>query len=83
MGLEAGHEIPEAEAVAHWCDTLYRPIVDVVKKSDILQHFAGRTPADVYLWVMDHLHYLRSHPGLESTGPAQAASDFVERFGDD
>jgi hypothetical protein len=83
MGLEAGHEIPEAEAVAHWHDTLYQPIVDVVKKSDILQHFPGRTPADVYLWVMDHLHYLRSHPGLESTDPAQAASDFVERFGDD
>jgi hypothetical protein len=83
MGLEAGHEIPEAEAVAHWHDTLCQPIVDVVKKSDILQHFPGRTPADVYLWVMDHLHYLRSHPGLESTDPAQAASDFVERFGDD
>jgi hypothetical protein len=83
MGLEAGHEIPEAQAVAHWHDTLYQPIVDVVKKSDILQHFPGRAPADVYLWVMDHLHYLRSHPGLESTDPAQAASDFVERFGDD
>jgi hypothetical protein len=83
MGLEKGTEIPESEAVAHWCDTLYKPIVEVVKKSGILEHFPGRTPADVYLWVMDHLHYLRSHPGLESIKPAQAASDFVERFGDD
>lgn len=83
MGLEAGREIPEAEAVAHWYDTLYSPVVEVVEASGILDQFPGRTSADLYLWVTDHLHFLRSQPGQESLDAAHAAEDFVERFGED
>ncbi len=80
MGLEEKREISEAEAVGHWYDTLYLPVVEVVEKSGILDGFPGKTPADLYLWAMDHLHYLRSHPGMESTDPAHAAADFIERL---
>ncbi|MEW6568582.1 MAG: hypothetical protein AB1449_10545 [Chloroflexota bacterium] len=83
MGLEAGREISEADAVDHWYDTLYRPVVEVIERSGILDNFPGRTPADLYLWVMDHLHYLRSRPGWDGLGPAEAAADFVERVSDD
>jgi hypothetical protein len=34
--------------------------------------------ADVYLWVMDHLHFLRDRPGQEGVDVASAAKDFVE-----
>ncbi len=80
MGLDEKREISEDEAVAHWYDTLYLPVVEVVEKSGILDGFPGKTATDLYLWVMDHLHYVRSHPGMESTDPAQAAADFIERL---
>ncbi len=83
MGLDAGREVAEEQAVAHWYDTLYRPVVEVIERSDILDEFPGRTVGDLYLWVMDHLHYLRERSGKGSIGPAEAAADFVERVAND
>src|SRR3989304_1863478 len=65
-------------SVKSWYDTLYAPVVTVVENSGVLEHFPGRTAADLYLWVMDHLHYLRGHPGQEGLDPVSAAKDFVE-----
>jgi hypothetical protein len=82
MGLEAGREVTEADAVGHWVDTLYLPVVKVVEESGILESLPGRTAADFYLWVMDHMHFLRERPGREALGPADAAQDFIERYGE-
>jgi hypothetical protein len=82
MGVEAGREVSEADAVGHWYDTLYRPVEKVVEESSILESLPGRTAADFYLWVMDHLHYLRERPGLGGLRPADAAQDFIERYGE-
>lgn len=83
MGIDFKREIPEQEAVAHWYDTFYRPIVDVVVESGILEEFEGKTPTDLYLWVMDHMHYLRSSPDGESIDAAQAAESFVRTASED
>jgi hypothetical protein len=82
MGVEAGREVSEAEAVGHWYDTLYRPVEKIVVESDILDSLPGRTPADFYLWVMDHLHFLRERTGRGDVRPADAAQDFIERYGE-
>jgi hypothetical protein len=58
-------------------ETLYRPVVEVIRSSGILEEFTDRTEADLYLWVMDHLHYLRQDPERPSTDPAAAAEDFL------
>jgi hypothetical protein len=77
MGIDQRREIPEAEAVVHWHDTLYGPVVQVIEQSHILETFPGRTATDLYLWVMDHLHFLRERPGAEEVNPADAARDFL------
>jgi len=77
-GIEEQRPVGETEAVAHWYDSLYLPVIEVVKSSGILQDLPGRTPTDVYLWVMDHLHFLRERPGMGSARPEQAAEDFIE-----
>jgi hypothetical protein len=82
MGVEAGREVSETEAVGHWHDTLYRPVAEVVEQSGILESLPGRTAADFYLWVMDHIHYLRERPGLERLDPGRAAEDFIEHYGE-
>jgi hypothetical protein len=78
MGLERGVAIPEADAVKHWYDTLYLPIFIVIEDSGILNDLPGRTAADLYLWVMDHLHFVRDQPGQEGIDVTSAAQDFVE-----
>lgn len=78
MGVEQGREIPEDEAVIHWHDTLYEPVARLAEGSELLAELPGRTSTDMYLWVMDHLHYLRSRAGGEEVDPVTAAADFLE-----
>lgn len=78
MGIDEKRPVSEEESVTHWYDTLYRPVVDLVESSDVLDEFPGRTATDLYLWIMDHLHFLRGQPGGEQAGPADAAEDFIE-----
>jgi hypothetical protein len=58
-GIETGRDLPWAEEVASWRDGVYRPMIEVIRKSGILEQFPGRTETDLYLFTMDHLHRLR------------------------
>jgi hypothetical protein len=79
MGLDEERDISEEEAVAHWYDTVYLSIVKVIRERDILKEFPGRTESDLYLWVLDHEHYLVDH-GKELVPPEEAAEEFVRRL---
>jgi hypothetical protein len=78
MGLEARREVSEAEALLHWYRTLYQPVVEVIEASGILSAFPARTPADLYLWVMDHRHYLLESEEFKHSAPGEAARHFVQ-----
>jgi len=80
MGLDFQRDISEAEAVAHWYDTVYRPVVNVIRDSGLLAAFPGRTEADFYLWVMDRRHYLVEQGEADLVEPGKAAEDFVMHF---
>jgi hypothetical protein len=79
MGLEQQRFIPEEEAVSDWYDNLYTPLVHVTRKKDILEEFPGRTEADLYLWIMDHQHFLRERFGPE-VQTETAAEDFAGQY---
>lgn len=79
MGLEQKRDIPEDEAVAHWYDTVYLPIVQVIRESKILEEFPDKTEGDLYLWVLDHQHYLAKHEGAPLQPPEEAAREFIEK----
>lgn len=81
LAQEQSREIPWEEAVASWYDNIYRPVVEVIEREGALDHFPGRTPADLYLWAMDHLHHLREQYGPAVDAPL-AASDFSRHFTD-
>src|SRR3990172_6315857 len=68
MGLDEQRDIPEEETVTHWYDTVYLPIVTVIRERGVLKGFPGRTEGDVYLWVLDHQHFLADH-GKELSPP--------------
>lgn len=49
---ECGCEISYEEAVRSWYDTVYMPLIELIRERDILQYFPGRTESDVYLWLI-------------------------------
>lgn len=78
MGIDQKRDISEEEAVAHWYDTVYMPIVQVIRESSILNEFPGKTEGDLYLWVLDHQHYLAEEEGQPLIPPEQAARDYIK-----
>lgn len=81
MGLDLKRDVSEEEAVMHWYDTVYMPIVKVIRESDILKDFPGKTEGDLYLWVLDHQHYL-AKGGQSLQPPEEAARGFIETHDD-
>ncbi len=72
LGLELGRPISYEEAVESWYDSLYRPLLEIFEQDGILARFPKRTAADLYVWVADHLYYLRERYG-DDIGLATAA----------
>jgi hypothetical protein len=51
---ECGCEIPDEEAVASWYDSVYRPIVELIRQKEVLKQFPERSEADLYAWLLLH-----------------------------
>jgi hypothetical protein len=78
MGLDLKRDISDEEAVTHWYDTVYLPIVKIIRQSRILREFPGKTEGDLYLWVLDHQQYLSQAEGQALQTPEDAARNFIE-----
>jgi nucleotide-binding universal stress UspA family protein len=78
MGLEQKRYIPYGEAVEHWYESVYLPIVEVIHTRGILRSFPGRTETDLYLWIAEHRAEMEKALGWKLS-PAAAASDLVEQ----
>lgn len=62
-GIELKRPVSREEAVRSWYETVYRPMIETIRKSRILEEFPGRTETDLYLFTMVHLHHLRQRYG--------------------
>ncbi|MFM8320029.1 MAG: universal stress protein [Chloroflexota bacterium] len=85
MGLDLQRDISYGEAVTHWYDTVYLPVVELIRARGVLRHFPGRTEADLYLWMAEHRAQLEQAYGWP-VRTEHAASLLVdehspERFG--
>ena len=78
MGLDMKRDISEEEAITHWYDTVYLPIAKTIRKSRILKDFPGKTEGDLYLWVLDHQHYLAEEEGQPLQPPEEAAQEYID-----
>ena len=63
MGIDMQREIPHEEAAAHWYDTVYLPVVDVIRERGLLYDFPDRTETDLYLWLAEHQAELEEELG--------------------
>ena len=77
---QAGRECPWDEAVTHWYDQVYLPVIDTIRKNELLEEFPHFTESDLYLWIIEHAYYLSQNLGQE-IDPRTASEDFVTRYG--
>jgi nucleotide-binding universal stress UspA family protein len=78
MGINEDRAIPYEDAVKHWYDSIYCPIVEIIRERGILRHFPGRTDADLYLWLSKHQSELEETLGWSLT-PEAAAIDLAAK----
>jgi len=79
LGQNQDREIPWAEAVCHWYDNVYLPVISAIRTHGILHEFPGRTETDLYLWLIRHRAALEKRLGWHiDTG--KAASDLAATY---
>ena len=76
MGIDWKRDISEEEAIIHWYDNVYMPVIHVIRETDILKEFPTKTEGDLYLWVLDHQRYLVEE-GKSLQPPEDAARTFL------
>lgn len=79
MGREQQREIPYEEAVTHWYDEVYLPVVRLIRERGILRDFPERTETDLYLWIAEHRAALEKELGWEISSD-KAAADLTAQF---
>ncbi len=79
LSLDRGEQVSLDEAIEHWCSEYYTPVLDAICRQDALRYFPGRTETDLYLWIMDHLHY-RRQSGISIDIPT-ATAEYRAEFG--
>jgi hypothetical protein len=78
MQLEQQREVGDAEAVADWYDHVYVPVVEVIRANNVLADFPGRTESDLYLWIIEHLYFLRETE--QNVSLEEAAEDYADQY---
>ena len=79
MGAEQEREIPFDVAATHWFDEVFLPVINIIKKRELLRDFPDRTNTDLYLWLADHRAGLEQDVGWD-IGTEAALSDLSEKF---
>lgn len=51
MGLDYQRDIEDDEAVVHWYEEVYLPVVKVIENMRLMDEFTDKTETDLYLWL--------------------------------
>jgi hypothetical protein len=72
-------EIPFPDALVSWYNNVYEPIIQIIKEERLYTHFQGRSPSDLYVWIVKYWDTLKKKHGKYSL--PDAARDFTGRYG--
>ncbi|MGC8764542.1 MAG: DUF4032 domain-containing protein [Brevinematia bacterium] len=79
LGEKRKGEVSWEEAVKSWYNEMYLPIIKLIKKKRIMRDFPEREPGDLYIWIMDHWHFLKEKD--KKVKIEEAIEDYSEKFG--
>lgn len=81
MGIDLQRDVSYEEALTHWYDTEYLPLVNIIRERGLLRHFPGRTETDLYLWLSEHRAALQDELGWQLRPDAVADVILQEQAG--
>ncbi len=71
-------DVDQDQAVAHWYDTVYMPVIEAIRAHNILSEFPHRTESDLYLWIVEHLYYLQEKE--KDVSIEEAAEEYADQY---
>jgi hypothetical protein len=80
LNQDVSEEIPFSEALISWYNPVYEPIIKIIKDERLYLNFPGRTPGDLYVWIVKHWDFLKKKYGIQYSIP-DAARDFSQKYG--
>ena len=80
LNQDKKEEIPFNEALTSWFYTVFCPIIQIIENEMICVNFPGRNTGDLYVWIVQHWHYLKKENGIHFS-VTEAARDFSLKFG--
>jgi hypothetical protein len=63
------------EAATYWYDMIYTSVIQIIQQRGVLEHFADRTEADLFVWTVRHHQELSEE--YHHTVPMTKATDAV------
>ncbi len=75
MGIERNAPVPHAEAVKHWYDFVYQPVINAIENAGLANIYVDMTLTDLYLYVLDQQTSLQQELGLNVS--TENTIDFV------
>jgi len=73
-------ELPFEDALVSWYSNVYRPIISIIDEEMLCLNFPGKTPSDLYVWIVKHWDSLKQENGV-AYSLAEAAQDFSDKYG--
>jgi hypothetical protein len=73
-------EIPFSEALVSWYNKVFSPIMRIIMDERLYWNFPGRTPSDLYVWIVKHWDFLKKKYGIHYS-VSDAARDFSVKYG--
>ncbi|MDJ0986463.1 MAG: Lrp/AsnC ligand binding domain-containing protein [Desulfobacterales bacterium] len=70
------------DAARDWYKTIYRPLHAIIKKGNLIDHFPGRTLADLYTYISVHQWEKNDHDLRYGIGISQLVPKTMEAFRD-
>jgi hypothetical protein len=65
MGLDFQRDVSYEEAVTHWYDEVYMPVVEMIREQGAMRDFPERTEADMYVLLAEHRAELKNALGWD------------------
>jgi hypothetical protein len=81
LGEEVGRAVTYEDAVISWYDRVFVPVVEAIRETQIAREFPGRTVADLYVWLIEHIWYLHEASQFgDDVALRDAARQFASSF---
>ncbi len=79
MGIDQQREISFEEAVVDWYETVYLPVIEIIRERALLKEFPERTETDLYIWILRFRSELEHELGYQLENET-AAESLIDRF---